>query len=225
MAKSILILCGDYMENYEVMVLFQALLAYGVSVHVVFPGKKTGDVCQTAVHQGLGHQTYYESRGHNFTVNVTFDEVDASKYDGLVIPGGRAPKYLAMNESVLDLVRKFFSSGKPIASICHGQLILAASGSVRGWKCTAYPTVGPALIAARAHWVEPETMSACVIDGNPITAATYTGHPGFIQFFVKALGGTINGSNKRILFLCGDLITYQTRHGPHPQGNLQVSHA
>ncbi|CBI27372.3 hypothetical protein AAG906_017576 [Vitis piasezkii] len=206
MAKSVLILCGDYMEDYEVMVPFQALLAYGVSVHAVCPGKKAGDVCRTAVHQGLGHQTYSESRGHNFTVNATFDEVDASKYDGLVIPGGRAPEYLAMNESVLDLVRKFFSSGKPIASICHGQLILAASGSVRGRKCTAYPAVGPALIAAGAHWVEPETMSACVIDGNLITAATYIGHPGFIQLFVKALGGTITGSDKRILFLCGDYM-------------------
>ncbi|RVW41805.1 Protein DJ-1-like D [Vitis vinifera] len=201
MAKSVLILCGDYMEDYEVMVPFQALLAYGVSVHAVCPGKKAGDVCRTAVHQGLGHQshldcggnamtlgmigsrdagwTYSESRGHNFTVNATFDEVDASKYDGLVIPGGRAPEYLAMNESVFGL------------------------GSVRGRKCTAYPAVGPALIAAGAHWVEPETMSACVIDGNLITAATYIGHPGFIQLFVKALGGTITGSDKRILFLCG----------------------
>lgn len=153
-------------------------------------------------------QTYTESRGHNFTLNATFDEVDANKYDGLLIPGGRAPEYLAMNESILELVRKFFCSGKPIASICHGQLILAASGSVKGRKCTAYPPVGPALIAAGAHWVEPDTMSACVIDGNLITAATYTGHPEFIHLFVKALGGTITGSDKRILFLCG--VSYES---------------
>ena len=120
-----------------------------------------------------------------------------------MISGGRAPEYLAMNSAVLGLVSNFSNSGKPIASICHGQLILAAAGSVKGRKCTAYPTVGPVLVAAGAHWVEPETMSACVVDGNVITAATYEGHPKFIQHFVKALGGTITGSDKRILFLCG----------------------
>ena len=124
MAKSVLILRGDYMEDYEVVVPFQALLAYGVFVHIFCPEKKADDACQTVVHQGLGHQTYSESRGHNFTVDATSDEIDASKYDGLFIPGGQAPKCIAMNESVLDLVCKFFSSGKPIASICHGQLTL-----------------------------------------------------------------------------------------------------
>ncbi|RVW78198.1 Protein DJ-1-like D [Vitis vinifera] len=124
MAKSVLILRGDYMEDYEVVVPYQALLAYGVFVHIFCPEKKADDACQTVVHQGLGHQTYSESRGHNFTVDATSDEIDASKYDGLFIPGGQAPKCIAMNESVLDLVCKFFSSGKPIASICHGQLTL-----------------------------------------------------------------------------------------------------
>ena len=100
------------------------MLAYGVFVHAVCPEKKAGDICQTVVHQGLGHQTYSESQGHNFTVNATSDEVDTSKYDELVIPGGQAPEYIAMNESVLDLVHKFFSSGKPIASICHARLTL-----------------------------------------------------------------------------------------------------
>lgn len=148
-------------------------------------------------------QTYSESRGHNFTLNATFDEVEFSRYDGLVIPGGRAPEYLALNASVLDLVRKFSDSKKPIASICHGQLVLAAAGLVKGRKCTAFPPVRPVLVAAGAHWLEPETMSFCVADGNLITAATYGGHPEFIRLFVKALGGNITGSDKRILFLCG----------------------
>ncbi|XP_058090440.1 protein DJ-1 homolog D [Magnolia sinica] len=204
--KSVLIICGDYMEDYEVMVPFQALLAYGVSVDAACPGKKAGDVCRTAVHQSSGHQTYSESRGHNFTLNATFDEIDASKYDGLIIPGGRAPEYLAMNDSVLNLVIKIFNSGKPVASICHGQLILAAADLVKGRKCTAYPPVKPVLVAAGSHWVEPETMSECVVDGNLITGATYEGHPEFIRLFVKALGGRITGSKKRILFLCGDYM-------------------
>lgn len=120
-----------------------------------------------------------------------------------MIPGGRAPEYLAMNESVLDCVRKFSDAGKPIASVCHGQIILAAAGCVQGRKCTAYPPVKPLLIDAGAHWVEAQTMATCVADGNIITGATYDAHPEFIQLFVKALGGSITGANKRILFLCG----------------------
>lgn len=148
-------------------------------------------------------QTYSETRGHNFTVNATFDDIDFSKYDGLVIPGGRAPEYLAVNESVLELVRKFADAKKPIASICHGQLVLAAAGLVKGRKCTAFPSLRPVLVAAGAHWVEPETRLACVVDGNMITGVTYKGHPKFIRLFVKALGGNITGADKRILFLCG----------------------
>ena len=148
-------------------------------------------------------QTYSESRGHNFALNATFDDIEFSKYDGLVIPGGRAPEYLAMNPSVLDLVNKFHDSKKPIASICHGQLILAAAGLAKGRKCTAYAAVGPVLVAAGAQWVEPETIKACVVDGLLITGATYEGHPEFIRLFIQALGGNITGSDKRILFLCG----------------------
>ncbi|OAY77315.1 Protein DJ- D [Ananas comosus] len=204
--KRALIFCGDYVEDYEIMVPFQALQAYGIAVDAVCPGKKAGEICRTAVHQGLGHQTYSESRGHNFTLNATFDEIDVSTYDGLVIPGGRAPEYLAMNEPLLNIVRKFSESRKPIASICHGQLILAAAGVVTNRKCTAYPPVKPVLIDAGSHWVEADTMAKCVTDGNLITGATYEGHPEFINLFVKALGGTIAGSNKRVLFLCGDYM-------------------
>ncbi|KAL7135349.1 hypothetical protein ABFS83_11G088600 [Erythranthe nasuta] len=204
--KRVLLLCGDYVEDYEVMVPFQALSAYGLSVDAVCPGKKAGDFCRTAIHDSLGHQTYSESRGHNFVLNATFDEIDATKYDGLIIPGGRAPEYLAMIESVTDLVKKFEHSQKPIASICHGQLILAAAGSVKGKKCTAYPAVKPVLVSAGAHWLEPETTAFCTSDGNIITGATYDGHPEFIRLFIKALGAKISGSGKRILFLCGDYM-------------------
>lgn len=149
------------------------------------------------------NQTYSESPGHNFALNATYAEIEFGKYDGLVIPGGRAPEYLAMDPSVIDLVRKFSDAGKPIASICHGQLILAAAGAVKGRKCTAYPAVRPVLVAAGADWFEAETMDAYVADENLITAATYIGHPEMIRSFVKALGGTIAGPHKRILFLCG----------------------
>ncbi|CAH9148640.1 unnamed protein product [Cuscuta epithymum] len=204
--KRVLLLCGDYVEDHEVMVPFQALLAYGVAVDAVCPGKKSGDTCRTAVHQLGCHHTYSESRGHNFSLNATFDEIEVSKYDGLVIPGGRAPEYLALNKQVLELVKQFVSSNKQIASIGHGQLILAAADIVKGLKCTALPPVKPVLIDAGAHWVEPETMASCIAHGNLITGATSEGNPELIRHFVKALGGKIIGSSKKILFLCGDFM-------------------
>lgn len=148
-------------------------------------------------------QTYSETRGHHFKLNATFDEVEVENYDGLVIPGGRASEYLAHIPVVVNLVKEFSISGKPIAAICHGPLILAAAGELKGRKCTAFPTVEPVLIAAGAHWVEPENYASIVVDGNLITGVTYRGHPEFIQHFLKALGFSISGSNKRVLFLCG----------------------
>ncbi|KAJ6960746.1 hypothetical protein NC653_038692 [Populus alba x Populus x berolinensis] len=238
--KKVLLLCGDFMEDYEAMVPFQALQAYGIAVDAVCPGKKAGDCCRTAIQDSgayHGYQwwrsdsdgsrsssddlagdsacggndndidfTFTEKRGHNFSLNANFDEVDFSKYDGLLLPGGRAPEYLAINESVLDCVRKFSDSGKPIGSICHGQLILAAAGSVRGRKCTALHALGPVLIDAGAHWIEPKTRMDCVADGNIITGVIYRAHPEYIRLFVRALGGKVTGSDKRILFLCGDFM-------------------
>ncbi|GAU44110.1 hypothetical protein TSUD_123970 [Trifolium subterraneum] len=183
--KRVLLLCGDFMEDYEGMVPFQALQAFGVSVDAVCPGKKSGDVCRTA--------TYTETVGHNFALNATFDEIDHTSYDGLWLPGGRAPEYLAHIPSVVELVAKFVNSGKQIACICHGHLILAAAGVVEGRTCTAYPPVKPVLVAAGANWVEPDTMSTTVVDGNLITAPTYEGHPELLRHFVKALGGKISG--------------------------------
>lgn len=202
-------LCGDFMEDHEVMVPFQALQAFGVAVDAVCPSKISGDICRTAIQQTFhptSDQTYSERRGHNFTLNATFDEIDPSTYDGLILPGGRAPEYLAMNEHVLQLVTHFVKSGKPVASICHGQLILAAADVINGRKITAYPTVGPVVVAAGAHWVEPETLASCTVDGNIITGTSYYGHAEYIRHFLKALGGTVTGSNKRILFLCGDYM-------------------
>ncbi|KAL9344112.1 hypothetical protein Peur_064543 [Populus x canadensis] len=207
--KKVLLLCGDFMEDYEAMVPFQALQAYGIAVDAVCPGKKAGDCCRTVIQDSgayHGYQTFTEKLGHNFSLNANFDEVDFSKYDGLLLPGGRAPEYLAINESVLDCVRKFSDSGKPIGSICHGHLILAAAGSVKGRKCTALHALGPVLIDAGAHWIEPKTRMDCVADGNIITGVIYRAHPEYIRLFVRALGGKVTGSDKRILFLCGDFM-------------------
>ncbi|KAF5750182.1 protein DJ-1 D [Tripterygium wilfordii] len=204
--RKVLLLCGDFMEDYEAMVPFQALQAYGVAVDAVCPGKKAGDICRTAIHGESPHQTYYERPGHNFVLNATFDEIDVSKYDGLVIPGGRSSEYIALNPSVLDSVKKFDGSGKPIAAISLGQLILAAAGLVKGRKCTGYPVMRPVLIAAGAQWIEPKSMEDCVVDGNIITIPSYEGLYKLLNHFVKALGGAITSAEKRILFLCGDYM-------------------
>ncbi|MGC8873269.1 MAG: DJ-1/PfpI family protein [Chloroflexia bacterium] len=190
--KKILMLVGDYVEDYEVMVPFQMLLMVGHTVHAVCPGKKAGDQVRTAVHDFEGDQTYSEKRGHNFTLNATFDEVRPEDYDALVIPGGRAPEYIRLNERVLEIVRHFAQAGKPIASICHGQQVLVAAGVVEGKLCTAYPAVKPDLVRAGARWAEVnETFSNAYVDGNLVTAPAWPAHPEWMRKFLDLLGTRI----------------------------------
>jgi len=191
-AKKILMLVGDYVEDYEAMVPFQMLTMVGHTVHAVCPGKKAGETVRTAVHDFEGDQTYSEKRGHNFAINATFEEIDPQDYDGLVIPGGRAPEYIRLNERVLDIVRHFAEAGKPIASICHGQQVLAAAGVVEGKLCTAYPAVQPDLIQAGAKWGEVnETFSNAYVDGNLVTAPAWPAHPEWMRKFLGLLGSKI----------------------------------
>jgi len=132
MAKKILMLVGDFAEDYETMVPFQALQIAGHRVDAVCPGKKAGEQVRTAIHDFEGDQTYTEKRGHNFTLNATFADVKPADYDALVLPGGRAPEYLRLNDEVLAIVRHFDAAGKPIAAICHAAQILAAAGVLKG---------------------------------------------------------------------------------------------
>ena len=104
-AKRIVVLAGDYVEDYEIMVPFQALQMLGHTVHAICPGKVAGEQVCTAVHDFEGDQTYTEKRGHNFTLNAAYADVKEGDYDALLIPGGRAPEQLGTDESVLDLVR------------------------------------------------------------------------------------------------------------------------
>jgi protease I len=191
-AKKILMLVGDYVEDYEVMVPYQILVMVGHAVHAVCPDKKAGETVATAVHDFEGDQTYSEKRGHNFTLTGTFDEVRPEDYDALVIPGGRAPEYIRLNPRVLDIVRHFSREDKPIASICHGQQVLAAAGVVQGRTCTAYPAVKPDLEQAGATWAEVnETVTNAVVDGNLVTAPAWPAHPEWMKAFLKVLGSTI----------------------------------
>ncbi len=190
MAKKILMLVGDYAEDYETMVPFQALQMVGYTVHAVCPDKKAGDFVRTAIHDFEGDQTYSEKRGHNFTLNATFDEINPEEYDGLVLPGGRAPEYIRLNPRVLEIVRHFAEANKPIAAICHGPLILAAAGVLKGRKATSYPAVGPDVANAGAEYVEVPVNKAFV-DGNLVTAPAWPAHPEWLAKFLEVLGAKI----------------------------------
>jgi len=189
-AKKILMLVGDFVEDYEVMVPFQALLMVGHDVHAVCPDKKEGDQVRTAIHDFEGDQTYSEKRGHNFTLNATFADVLAADYDALVIPGGRAPEYIRLNEAVLKTVQHFAEQNKPIAAICHGAQVLAAAKVIEGRACSAYPAVGPDVTSAGGQFVEVAIDKAHV-DGNLVTAPAWPAHPDWLAKFLQVLGTKI----------------------------------
>ena len=190
-AKKILMLIGDYVEDYEVMVPFQALQMVGHTVHAVCPGKQSGETVRTAVHDFDGAQTYSEKPGHNFAVNASFDQVCAEDYDALVVPGGRAPEYLRLNPAVVKVVQHFAAAGKPIAAICHGPQLLAAAGVLSGTHCAAYPAVGPDVVAAGGVW-EDVGFDRAHVHQNLVTAAAWPAHPDWLRKFLEVLGTRIS---------------------------------
>jgi protease I len=189
-AQKILMLVGDYVEDYEVMVPFQALQMVGHTVHAVCPDKQAGDKVRTAVHDFEGDQTYSEKPGHNFTLNATFADIKAEHYDALVIPGGRAPEYIRLNQRVLEITRHFAQTNKPIAAICHGLQLLAAADVLRGKNCTAYPACGPDVRSAGGNYVQIPVDEA-IVDGNLVTAPAWPAHPRWLAEFLKVLGTKI----------------------------------
>jgi protease I len=191
MAKKILMLCGDFGEDYETMVPFQALQAVGHVVHAVAPDKKAGDYVHTAVHDFDGAQTYSEKPGHRFTLNANFADVKPESYDALVIPGGRAPEYLRMNNRVVDVVRHFLKADKPVASICHGAQLLAATGMLKGRRVSAYPACQVEVELAGAEY-SGIAMDAAITDGKLVTAPAWPAHPAWISQFLAVLGTRIH---------------------------------
>ncbi len=188
--KRILMICGDYSEDYETMVPFQALLAVGHEVHAVCPGKKAGEQIATAVHDFEGQQTYSEKRGHNFTLNATFADIKPESYDALVIPGGRAPEYLRMDHKVIEAVQHFFHAGKPVAALCHGAQLLAAAGVLEGRTCSAYPACRTEVELAGGKYADI-AVDAAVTDGNLVTAPAWPAHPAWLSQFLALLGTRI----------------------------------
>jgi protease I len=188
--KKILMLIGDYVEDYEVMVPFQALLMVGHTVDAVCPGKKSGEFVRTAIHDFEGDQSYSEKPGHNFTLNATFDEVKPENYDAAIIPGGRAVEYIRLNPRVLEMVRHFDKAGKPIAAICHAAQLLAAAGVLKGKKCSAYPATGPDVALAGGTWVDLP-MDQAYTDGNLVTGPAWPALNQWLAQFLRVLGTRI----------------------------------
>ncbi|WP_290790183.1 DJ-1/PfpI family protein [Halomonas sp.] len=186
MSKKILMITGDFTEDYETMVPFQALQAFGHQVHCVCPDKQAGDSVATAIHDFEGDQTYTEKPGHRFTLNASFSEVKASDYDALVVPGGRAPEYLRLNPEVIKLVQHFFEANKPVAAICHGAQLLAAAGVLEGRRCSAYPACRPEVELGGAEYADIP-VDAAVTDGNLVSAPAWPAHPDWLAQFQKLL--------------------------------------
>ena len=188
--KRILMLVGDFGEDYEIMVPFQTLLAVGHTVHAACPDKQAGDSVATAIHDFEGHQTYSEKPGHRFALNATFADLKPEQYDALVIPGGRAPEYLRLNPRVLEIVRHFFTAKKPVAAICHGAQLLAAAGVLEGRTCSAYPACRAEVEIARGKYAEI-AIDGAVTDGNLVTAPAWPAHPAWMAQFLQVLGTKI----------------------------------
>ena len=191
MNKKILMLAGDFVEDYELMVPFQALLSLGMQVDVVCPGKKKGDLIATAIHDFVGFQTYVELRGHNFEINKSFDEVQLDEYDGLYITGGRAPEYIRLDKKVIEYTQHFFEKNKPVASICHGAQVLTAANVLKGRVLTCYAAVSPEVTLAGGNYKEVAPTQA-VVDGNLVTSPAWPGHPAALKEFYKLLGVKIS---------------------------------
>ncbi|MEM5440415.1 DJ-1/PfpI family protein [Paraburkholderia diazotrophica] len=190
MSKRILIIAGDFVEDYELMVPFQALAAIGHTVHVVAPDKGVGDAIRTAIHDFEGDQTYTEKRGHNFTLNADFASTDPTQYDALLVPGGRAPEYLRLNEKVIGWVCQFAEAKKPIAAVCHGAQLLAAAGVIEGRRIAAYPACAPEVKLAGAQYVALDWPEA-ITDANFVTAPAWTSHANWLAQFLVLLGTRI----------------------------------
>lgn len=189
--KRILMLVGDFGEDYEIMVPFQTLLAVGHTVHAACPDKKAGDSVATAIHDFEGHQTYSEKPGHRFALNTTFADLKPEQYDALVIPGGRAPEYLRLNPKVLEIVRHFFTAKKPVAAICHGAQLLAAAGVLEGRTCSAYPACRAEVEVAKGKYADI-AIDGAVTDGNLVTAPAWPAHPAWMAQFLQVLGTKIS---------------------------------
>ncbi|KAJ2508190.1 hypothetical protein H4217_008614 [Coemansia sp. RSA 1939] len=186
----VLLLSGDYVEDYELFAPLKALQMIGIEVHVVCPDKSAGDTVQTAIHTFEGHQTYSERAGYPFVLTHSFASIELGDYAGLIVPGGRFPEYQRVDKRVLDVVRRFFGSNLPVAAICHGLQLLATAGVLQGGRsCSAYPTCSVDIEAVGGKYVHFDAASDNVhVDGNLVSAPAYNAIGSWMREFIRLLG-------------------------------------
>ncbi|MFJ6216371.1 DJ-1/PfpI family protein [Streptomyces sp. NPDC092296] len=181
MTTKILIIAGDAAESLEVLYPYQRLREEGYEVHIAAPSRKK---LRLVVHDFEdGFDTYTEKPGYTWPADLAFSEVDPADYAALVIPGGRAPEYLRNNPDVKRITAHFFGGDKPVAQVCHGPLISAATGSLAGRRTAAYPALEPDIAAAGAVYEDGEA----VVDGVLVSARAWPDHPGWMRAFVEVL--------------------------------------
>lgn len=185
--KKILMLAGDFVEDYELMVPYQALESIGFHVDVVCPDKKEGDQIATAIHDFTDYQTYIELRGHNFAISKDFNKVRLEEYSGLYITGGRAPEYIRLYPKVLEYTRYFFEKNLPVAAICHGIQVLTAANVVKGRTLTCYAAVAPEVELAGGLY-KNIIPTESIVDKNLVTSPAWPGHQTLLAEFYKLLG-------------------------------------
>jgi protease I len=179
--SKVLIVTGDGAESLEVMYPFQRLLEEGIQVDLASPTKK---VLQSVVHDfEPGWETNTEKLGYRIQSNLAFSEVRPDAYEGLVIPGGRAPEYIRYNEDLQRIVQAFFRANKPVAAICHAAQVLAVAGVLKNRRMTCYHLVRSEAMAAGANYVDQEV----VVDGNLVTSRAWPDHPAFMREFLRIL--------------------------------------
>lgn len=177
----ILLLAGDAAEDLEVMYPYQRLLEEGYEVEIAAPVKKK---LQFVVHDFVeGFETYTEKAGHSWPADLAFSDVDPSAYAALVLPGGRAPEYLRNDPDCRRIVQHFFGADKPVAQLCHGPLLSAAAGVLKGRRTAAYPALEPDIAAAGGQYVD----GAAVVDGTLVSGRAWPDHPAWMREFMKVL--------------------------------------
>jgi protease I len=190
--KKILMLVGEFSEEYEIFVFEQAMHAVGHTVHVVCPDKKAGDRIKTSLHDFEGHQTYTEKLGHDYVLNKTFAEVKLQDYDAVYCAGGRGPEYIRIDPRVQAIVRHFHETKKAIFTICHGvQILIAVDGVVRGKSVSGLKYCEPEVTLAGGKYVDLSPTDAHV-DGNMVSAVGWTALAAFMRECLKVLGTEIH---------------------------------
>ncbi|HJV45970.1 MAG TPA: DJ-1/PfpI family protein [Bacillota bacterium] len=182
MSKKVLIVTGDAVEALEVFYPYYRCLEEGFETVIASPQRKT---LNTVCHDFEPHsETYTEKPAYRLDSHLSFEEVNPGEYDGLIIPGGRAPEYIRLNPHLKPIIAHFFETGKPVASICHGSQVLAlVKEYLEGLEMTAYQACRPDIEACGAIY-QTQTLH---VHKNLVSGHAWPDLPGFMREFIQLL--------------------------------------